>query len=57
VTAESLQPLAKLPKLREQRLGLAKNVDDSALPILAKIRGVYISGSKMPAEGLARLGR
>jgi len=32
-------------------------VDDSALPILVKIRIVYISGSKLSPEGLAKLGR
>jgi internalin A len=57
VTAESLQPLGHLPKLRELRLGLARNVDDSALPVLLKIQKVYVSGSKMSAEGLAKLGR
>jgi Leucine-rich repeat (LRR) protein len=55
VTAESLQPLSKLPKLRELRLGLAKNVDDTALPILLRIPTVYVSGSKMSPEALARL--
>ncbi len=55
VTAESLQPLTKLPKLRELRLGLATRIDDSALPILQKIKSVYISGSKMSPEALASL--
>jgi internalin A len=55
VTAESLLPLSRLPKLRELRLGLAKNVDDSALPTLMKIRTVYVSGSKISAEGMAKL--
>ena len=55
VTSESLQPLAKLPKLRELRLGLAAGVDDSALPVLLKIKSVYISGSKMSPQALAKL--
>ena len=55
VTAESLQPLVKLPKLRELRLGLATKVDDSALPTLLRIKSVYISGSKMSPEALANL--
>ena len=57
MTAESLQPLAKLPKLRELRLGLAAGVDDSALPVLLKIKPVYISGSKMSPQALAKLSR
>jgi Leucine-rich repeat (LRR) protein len=57
VTAESLQPLAKLPKLRELRLGLAAKVDDSALPILLQIKSVYVSGSKMSPDALAKLKR
>jgi Leucine-rich repeat (LRR) protein len=55
VTAESLEPLARLPKLRELRLGLAGKVDDAALPTLLKIKSVYITGSKLSPEALAKL--
>src|ERR1700682_790082 len=51
VAAGRLQPRARLPKLRELRLGLAKNVDDAALAILLKIRTGYGSGSEMSPEG------
>lgn len=55
VTAESLAPLARLPRLRELRLGLATKVDDSALPILLRIEQVYVTGSKMSPAALEKI--
>ncbi len=60
VSVEALKSLARLPKLRELRLGLVSSLDDSAEPVLAsltQVRTLYISGSKMSAATLARVVR
>jgi len=58
VTAESLEPLKLLPKLREIRLGMAKGIDDRAVPVLADMKAlktVYVAGTRISPEGMAKI--
>lgn len=58
VTAESLEPLKSLPKLREIRLGLARNIDDTAVPVLEQmksLKAVYIAGTQITPRAMARI--
>jgi len=58
VSAESLQPLERLPKLRELRLGMAEKIDDAAAPVLLSLkplRTLYLSGSGMSPETMGKL--
>ena len=53
VTAESLEPLKALPKLREIRLGMATNIDDAAVPVSARMKAlktVYVSGTRITPQ-------
>jgi Leucine-rich repeat (LRR) protein len=58
VTAESLEPLKSLPKLRELRLGLASHIDDSAAALLAGMKNlkvVYVEGTQLSTAALTKL--
>lgn len=58
VNVAGLRALRKMPRLRELRLALAKNIDDSAVPILIEwksLRVVVLEGTQISADGLARL--
>ena len=58
MNAAGLRALAGLERLRELRLALAKNIDDSAVPILVEmkaLRVVMLEGTRISAEGIARL--
>ena len=58
VTAESLEPLKSLPKLREIRLGMASRIDDSAVPVLASmksLKAVYVAGTQITPAGMAKI--
>jgi Leucine-rich repeat (LRR) protein len=45
VTPEALRSLAPLSRLRELRLGLIRNIDESALPPLPALTRVYLNGA------------
>jgi internalin A len=58
VTAESLEALKSLPKLREIRLGMASRIDDSAIPVLASmksLKAVYVAGTQITPAGLTKI--
>ena len=58
VDARGLAEIAALPKLRELKLGLAKNVDDSAIDTLLamkSLRKVLINGTAISVDGRAKL--
>jgi internalin A len=58
VSAESLEPLRALPKLHEIRLGMAPNINDSAVPVLAQmknLKAVYIAGTKISDTERAKI--
>lgn len=58
VNSVGLRALRKLPRLHELRLGLARNIDDSAVPVLIEwksLRVVLLEGTQITAEGIARL--
>jgi Leucine-rich repeat (LRR) protein len=58
VSAESLEPLRALPKLREIRLGLAPNINDSAVAVLSQmknLKAVYIAGTQISDAGRAKI--
>jgi len=58
VSDDALEALRALPKLRELRLGLAKNIDDRSVPVLlsmAKLDCLYLTGSGVTAQGIAQL--
>jgi internalin A len=58
VNAAGLLALRGLGKLRELRLALANNIDDSAIPVLIgwkSLRVVNLEGTRMTAEGIAQL--
>jgi Leucine-rich repeat (LRR) protein len=58
VSAESLEPLKSLPKLRELRLGLASNIDDKAAAVLAQMKNlkvVYVAGTQLSASASSKL--
>ena len=58
VTAESLEPLKSLPKLREIRLGMASRIDDAAIPVLASmksLKAVYVAGTQITPAGIAKI--
>ena len=55
VSDDALAVLASLPNLRELRLGLARNVDDGAVPHLLagkQLQRLYIAGSGITDKGL-----
>jgi len=58
VSGDRLAALASLPRLRELRLGLTPKIDDGAvekLLALKQVRILYLTGSGITADGLARL--
>jgi internalin A len=58
VSDDTLASLARLPKLRELRLGLARNIDDAAVPrllALPQLKVLYLAGSAVSEKGLAQL--
>jgi Leucine-rich repeat (LRR) protein len=58
VTAESLEPLKSLPKLREIRLGMARGIDDKAVPVLAEMKSlktVYVTGTQITPAAMAKI--
>ena len=58
VTAESLEPLKSLPKLRELRLGMARGIDDNAVAVLSQmksLRAVYVAGTTITPEAMAKI--
>jgi Leucine-rich repeat (LRR) protein len=58
VTAESLEPLKALPKLREIRLGMANRIDDSAVAVLADmkaLKAVYVAGTQITPDALSKI--
>jgi Leucine-rich repeat (LRR) protein len=55
VSAATLKTIQHLPKLTELRLGLSRNLDDSAAEVLLgmkSLRRVYLTGSRMTPQGL-----
>src|SRR5262245_59736839 len=60
VTVEALGGLSGLPRLRELRLGLARKLDDSAVPALLSLRSLqklHLSGTKLSPESVEKLKR
>ncbi|HWB96733.1 MAG TPA: hypothetical protein VG672_08530 [Bryobacteraceae bacterium] len=58
VSGEALAVLASLPRLRELRLGLARNIGDGAVPRLLALRQLqvlYVAGTAMTEKGVSRL--
>ena len=58
VTAESLEPLKSLPKLREIRLGMAHGIDDRAVDVLAEmksLKAVYVAGTEITPAAMAKI--
>jgi Leucine-rich repeat (LRR) protein len=58
VSDDALETIRTLPKLRELRLGVAKNIDDRAVPVLlgmAKLDSLYLAGSGVTAQGIEQL--
>ena len=58
VTTEAINGLSGLPKLRELRLGLARKLDDSAVPALLSLKSLqklYLAGTKLSPESTAKL--
>lgn len=58
VNAAGVQALRKLPKLRELRLALARNIDDTVIPLLIEwrsLRVVWLEGTGVTGDGLAKL--
>lgn len=58
VTAESLEPLKALPKLRELRLGMASGIDDRAATVLADMKSlkvVFVAGTQISPAALAKI--
>ena len=58
VSGVALAAVGSLPRLRELRLGLDRKIDDSAvekLLALKQVRSLYVAGSGITADGLARL--
>jgi len=58
VTAEAINGLSDLPKLQELRLGLARKLDDSAVPALLSLKSLqrlYLAGTKLSAESAKKL--
>ncbi len=58
VSDDALAVLAALPKLRELRLGLARNIDDGAVPrllALKQLQTLYVAGTGITEPGLGRL--
>lgn len=60
VNASGLAEIATLPKLRELKLGLAKDVDDSAIETLLAMKDLHrllITGTALSPDARARLAR
>ncbi|HEU0004506.1 MAG TPA: hypothetical protein VFS12_00830 [Terriglobia bacterium] len=58
VTSEALSGLSGLPKLRELRLGLARKLDDAAVPVLLSLKSLqklYLLGTKLSPQSLEKL--
>jgi Leucine-rich repeat (LRR) protein len=58
VSAESLQPLIRLPKLAGLRLGMTPRIDDSAVPFLLSLtplKTLYLAGSQITPQAKAQL--
>jgi len=58
VTAEAISGLSALPRLQELRLGLARKLDDSAVPPLLSLKSLqklYLAGTKLSPEATAKL--
>lgn len=58
VHAAGVRALAELPKLRELRLALAKNIDDTVVPVLIgmkSLRVVALEGTRVTLVGVAQL--
>ena len=58
VTAEAISGLSALPKLQELRLGLARKLDDSAVPALLSLKSLqklYLAGTKLSPESTEKL--
>ncbi len=58
VSDDALEALRALPKLRELRLGLAKNIHDRSVPLLigmARLDAIYLTGSGLSQEGIEQL--
>ena len=58
VNEAGLRALHGLKHLRELRLALAKNIDDSAIPVLIawkSLRVVNLEGTRVTADGVARM--
>lgn len=58
VSARELEAFRALPNLRDLRLGYARNVDDGAVAALLampQLKLLYLGGSKVTADGIARL--
>ena len=52
INAAGLEALGAMPNLRELRLALAPNIDDSALPVLAKwrLQTLVLEGTAVASE-------
>jgi internalin A len=60
VTAEALGGLSGLPRLQELRLGLARKLDDSAVPMLLSLkslRTLYLTGATLTPQSVEKLKR
>ncbi|MGH9657808.1 MAG: hypothetical protein ACRD96_04635, partial [Bryobacteraceae bacterium] len=57
INAKGLEAVARIPRLRELRLVLARNIDDAAAPVLAsmKLEALYLAGTGLTDAGLAKL--
>ena len=58
VTAQAISGLSALPKLQELRLGLARKLDDSAVPVLLSLKSLqklYLAGTKLSPESTEKL--
>jgi internalin A len=60
VTAEALGALSGLPRLQELRLGLARKLDDSAVPMLlslTSLQRLYLTGARLTPQSVEKLKR
>jgi len=58
VTTEALSGLSPLPKLQALRLGLARKLDDSAVPVLLSLKTLqklYLAGTQLSPQSLEKL--
>ena len=58
VNAGNLESLISLPKLREIRLGMAQNIEDDAVSVLAQMKAleaVYVAGTRLTPQAMVKI--